>query len=147
ELTEQIDPGLRPVLVREIYSREGQDYIRIGNKEVEYNSNFRLYMTTRISNPNFLPAVCNLVTLINCTVTFEGLQEQLLSRVVKRQHPQVEEQLGQLLQSIANDLGDGNDSWGPSQPNGQAADRLALFKVKDVSVRQAGNDPPTGKPW
>ncbi|XP_043546921.1 dynein axonemal heavy chain 6-like [Chiloscyllium plagiosum] len=104
ELTEQIDPGLRPVLVREIYSREGQDYIRIGNKEVEYNSNFRLYMTTRISNPNFLPAVCNLVTLINCTVTFEGLQEQLLSRVVKRQHPQVEEQLGQLLQSIANDL-------------------------------------------
>ncbi|XP_067883713.1 dynein axonemal heavy chain 6-like [Heterodontus francisci] len=105
DITEQMDPGLRPILVRDIDTRAGQDYIMIDNKEIEYNSNFRLYMTTRISNPNFLPAVCNLVTLINCTVTFEGLQEQLLSRVVERQHPQVEEQLGQLLQSIAHDLG------------------------------------------
>ncbi|XP_078069639.1 dynein axonemal heavy chain 6-like [Mustelus asterias] len=104
DLVEKIDPGLRPILVRDICIRAGQEYIKIGSTEIEYNSNFRLYMTTRISNPNFLPAVCNLVTLINCTVTFEGLQEQLLSRVVKRQHPQVEEQLGQLLQSIANDL-------------------------------------------
>ncbi|XP_038654802.1 dynein heavy chain 14, axonemal-like [Scyliorhinus canicula] len=104
DLVEQIDPGLTPILVRDICIRGGQEYIRIGSTDVEYNLNFRLYMTTRISNPNFLPAICNLVNLINCTVTFEGLQEQLLSRVVKRQHPQVEEQLGQLLQSISSDL-------------------------------------------
>uniref|UniRef100_UPI00398EE57F dynein axonemal heavy chain 6-like isoform X2 n=1 Tax=Pristiophorus japonicus TaxID=55135 RepID=UPI00398EE57F len=105
DVTEKLDHGLKPILQRDICTRGGQDYIKVVNMEIKYNPNFRLYMTTRMSNPNFLPAVCILVTLINCTVTFEGLQEQLLSRVVKRQHPQLEEQLGHLLQSIAHDLG------------------------------------------
>ncbi|XP_059839458.1 dynein axonemal heavy chain 6-like [Hypanus sabinus] len=105
DVTEQLDPCLRPILLRNICTRAEQDFIKIDNTEVEYNPNFRLYMTTRISNPNFLPAVCILVTLINFTATFEGLQEQLLSRVVKQQHPEMEEKLGQLLESIVHDLG------------------------------------------
>ncbi|XP_078256078.1 dynein axonemal heavy chain 6-like [Rhinoraja longicauda] len=105
DVTEQLDPGLRPILLRDICTRAGHDFIKIDNKDVEYNSNFRLYMTTRMSKPNYLPAVCILVTMINFTATFEGLQEQLLSRVVKGQHPEVEKQLGLLLQSTARDLG------------------------------------------
>ncbi|XP_051881424.1 dynein axonemal heavy chain 6-like [Pristis pectinata] len=104
DVTEQLDPFLRPILLRDICTRAGQDFIKIDNSEIEYNPNFRLYMTTRMSNPNFLPAVCILVTLINFTATFEGLQEQLLSRVVKRQHPEVEKQLGWLLHTTARDL-------------------------------------------
>ncbi|XP_072105024.1 dynein axonemal heavy chain 6-like isoform X2 [Mobula birostris] len=105
DVTEQLDPCLRPILLRNICTRAEQDFIKIDNTEIEYNPNFRLYMTTRMSNPNFLPAVCILVTLINFTATFEGLQEQLLSRVVKRQHPEMEEKLGQLLQSTVHDMG------------------------------------------
>ena len=41
-------------------------------------------MTTSMGNPHYLPSVCIQVTLINFTVTFEGLQEQLLSSVVKQ---------------------------------------------------------------
>ena len=37
-----------------------------------------------MSNPHYLPAVCIQVSIINFTVTFEGLQEQLLSSVVKQ---------------------------------------------------------------
>ena len=41
-------------------------------------------MTSSMGNPHFLPAVCIQVTLINFTVIFDGLQEQLLSTVVRQ---------------------------------------------------------------
>ena len=44
----------------------------------------RLYLATSLGNPHFLPAVCIQVTVINFIVTFDGLQEQLLSSVVKQ---------------------------------------------------------------
>ena len=37
-----------------------------------------------MSNPHYLPAVYIQVNIINFTVTFEGLQEQLLSAVVRQ---------------------------------------------------------------
>lgn len=46
----------------------------LGDTEISYNHNFILYMTTGKPNPHFLPAVCIMVTVINFTVTFEGLQ-------------------------------------------------------------------------
>ena len=44
----------------------------------------RLYLSTNVSNPHYLPSVCIQVTVINFTVTFDGLQEQLLSSVVRQ---------------------------------------------------------------
>ena len=64
----------------------------------------RLYMTTAMGNPHYLPAVCIQVTIINFTVTFEGLQEQLLSSVVKQEKPYLEMERSQLLERLANDL-------------------------------------------
>ena len=37
-----------------------------------------------MSNPHYLPAVYIQANIINFTVTFDGLQEQLLSAVVKQ---------------------------------------------------------------
>ena len=61
-------------------------------------------MTTAMGNPHYLPAVCIQVTIINFTVTFEGLQEQLLSSVVKQEKPYLEMERSQLLERLANDL-------------------------------------------
>ncbi|XP_071833092.1 dynein axonemal heavy chain 6-like isoform X4 [Apostichopus japonicus] len=102
-VTEVLDPALMPILMRELTNRGGQDIIKIGDTEFEYNHNFRLYMTTGMPNPHFLPAVCIRVTLINFTVTFEGLQDQLLSTVVQQEQPVLERQRGELLESIARD--------------------------------------------
>lgn len=35
-------------------------------------------MTTKMSNPHYLPEVCIKVTIINFTVTKSGLEDQLL---------------------------------------------------------------------
>ncbi|CAM4551630.1 unnamed protein product [Caretta caretta] len=103
DLTETLDSNLKPILRKEIYSRGGKDFIRIGDAEIEYNHNFRLYITTQKANPHFLPAVCNVVTMINFTVTFQGLQDQLLSTVVIHETPKLEQQRCKLLQSISAD--------------------------------------------
>ena len=47
-------------------------------------------MSTKISNPNFLPDVFIRVTVINFTVTEQGLEDQLLGDVVSREMPEVE---------------------------------------------------------
>jgi len=52
---------------------------------------FKLYLTTKIPNPHYLPEICIKVTLINFTVTMEGLQEQLLGDVVVKEKPRIEE--------------------------------------------------------
>lgn len=61
-------------------------------------------MTTQKANPHFLPAVCKMVTMINFTVTFQGLQDQLLSAVVIHEKPELEQQRCTLLENISADL-------------------------------------------
>ncbi|XP_063298016.1 dynein axonemal heavy chain 14 [Pelobates fuscus] len=104
DVAEDLDPSLKPILGKKIYRRAGQDFIKIGDSEIEYNHNFRLYMTTPSPNPHFLPAVCIMVTMINFTVTFKGLRDQLLSLVVEHKQPHLEEQRSQLMESITEDL-------------------------------------------
>ena len=43
-------------------------------------------------NPNFLPEIFIRTNIINFTVTFNGLEEQLLAMVVKHEREEVEKQ-------------------------------------------------------
>lgn len=52
--------------------------IRLGDSDVEYDKNFKFYVTTKLSNPHYLPEVCIKVTIINFTVTRSGLEDQQL---------------------------------------------------------------------
>ena len=44
--------------------------IRLGDANIDYDDNFRFFMTTKMPNPHYLPETCIKVTLINFTVTF-----------------------------------------------------------------------------
>lgn len=44
-----------------------------------------------MANPHYLPAIFIQVNIINFTVTFDGLQEQLLSAVVKQVNTSLDE--------------------------------------------------------
>eukprot|EP01035_Chromulina_nebulosa_P028841 gene28841-38135_t len=54
-------------------------------------------------NPHYLPEVCIKVTIINFTVTMEGLEQQLLGLVVKAERPDIEQKKVQLLLQMAED--------------------------------------------
>ncbi|XP_038822889.1 dynein heavy chain 6, axonemal-like [Salvelinus namaycush] len=104
DVLENIDPCLQPILIKNLTIREGQSFIKIGDTEIEYNPNFRLYLATCLPNPHFLPAVCVLVKLINFSVEYECLQEQLLSSAVSLYQPELELHHNQLLHTITADL-------------------------------------------
>ncbi|KAH0513658.1 Dynein heavy chain 14, axonemal [Microtus ochrogaster] len=100
---ETFPPSLMAILKKDICQKRGHYYIRIDDVEIEYNENFRLYLSTELDNPHFLPSAYNFVTIINFTVTFQGLQDQLLSTVVSHEVPHLENQRAQLLESISLD--------------------------------------------
>ena len=82
---------------------DGNSTIKIGDTEVEYDPKFRLYIITQIANPHLLPETCIKVCVINFTVTFEGLQDQLLSNVVHQERPDLEVQRYVLLENLVDD--------------------------------------------
>ncbi len=79
ELGETLDSSLSPLLARSTYLSAGHLMLRFGEKDIEFNPSFRFYMTTKLSNPHYLPEVCIQVTLVNFLVTLSGLEDQLLS--------------------------------------------------------------------
>ncbi|CAL8269818.1 unnamed protein product, partial [Gadus morhua 'NCC'] len=103
ELKETIDPALEPILLKQTFVSGGRLLIRLGDSDIDYDKNFRFYMTTKMANPHYLPEVCIKVTIINFTVTKSGLEDQLLSDVVRLERPDLEEQRNQLIVRINAD--------------------------------------------
>ncbi|OXA50744.1 Dynein heavy chain 6, axonemal [Folsomia candida] len=103
EVKETLEPALEPVLLKQIFYQNGRAMIRLGDSNVDYDSNFRLYMTTKMANPHYLPEVCIKVTIINFTVTSSGLEDQLLSDVVSLERPDLESQRAALVSQINAD--------------------------------------------
>ncbi|KAH9098913.1 hypothetical protein LEN26_016540 [Aphanomyces euteiches] len=100
---EEIDPMLEPVLLKQIVKSGGVLTIRLGDNTVEYDVNFRLYMTTKLRNPHYPPETCVKVNLLNFMATEEGLQDQMLGIVVAKEEPVLEAQREKLvLEDAAN---------------------------------------------
>jgi dynein heavy chain len=104
DVGEIIDPSLDPLLQKNLVQQAAGVYaLRVGDQEIDYDMNFRLYLTSKISNPHYLPEITIKVTIINFTVTVQGLQEQLLADVVKIEKPQIEKENIQLITSMSED--------------------------------------------
>lgn len=94
----EIDATMDPVLGRAVYKKGRNLYIRFGGEEVEYDSNFKLYLQTKLSNPHYKPEIAAQCTLINFIATERGLEDQLLAKVVGAERPELEEK-AQALQA------------------------------------------------
>eukprot|EP00033_Pygsuia_biforma_P005625 GCRY01006214.1.p1 GENE.GCRY01006214.1~~GCRY01006214.1.p1 ORF type:complete len:1920 (-),score=585.98 GCRY01006214.1:315-5459(-) len=100
---EEIDPSLDPVLSKSVVKSGPRMVIRLGDKEIEYNQDFRLYLTTKMGNPHYSPEICAKTTLVNFSVKLEGLEDQLLSIVVRNEKPELEQQKDTLVIKMAAD--------------------------------------------
>nr|XP_012153585.1 PREDICTED: dynein beta chain, ciliary-like [Megachile rotundata] len=93
-IMESIDPILDPVIKRELIKKGTA--IKIWDKEVDYDPHFRLILQTKLANPHYKPEIQAQTTLINFTVTRDGLEEQLLGEVVKAERPDLENKKAEL---------------------------------------------------
>ncbi|KPI89879.1 dynein heavy chain putative dynein heavy chain point mutation [Leptomonas seymouri] len=102
---ETLDPMLDNLLLKQL-SKEGGMWVMHLGEPVEWNDKFRLYMTTKLPRPHYLPEVSAKVTLINFRITEQGLQDQLLQRVMLTERREVEEKKQALtLEAAANQAG------------------------------------------
>lgn len=102
-VSQTIDASIFPLLERNIIIQKGAQYIHFAGELLSFNSQFRLYITTCLSNPHYTPEISILVTLLNFVITEDGLQEQLLSSVIIQEQPtlqQLKESL--ILESAQN---------------------------------------------
>eukprot|EP00931_Biecheleriopsis_adriatica_P101533 TRINITY_DN7664_c0_g1_i1.p1 TRINITY_DN7664_c0_g1~~TRINITY_DN7664_c0_g1_i1.p1 ORF type:complete len:4295 (+),score=1011.97 TRINITY_DN7664_c0_g1_i1:399-12887(+) len=95
---ENIDAVLQPVIARNTMKRGGKKVLKLGDKEINYNPQFRLFMQTKLSNPHYPPEIQAECTVINFTVTEQGLEDQLLFLVVKLERPDLARNKSELIQ-------------------------------------------------
>ncbi|XP_030637646.1 dynein heavy chain 11, axonemal [Chanos chanos] len=87
-LEETIDPVIDPLLGRHTI-KKGR-CIKVGDKECFFHPDFRLILHTKLANPHYKPEIQAQTTLINFTVTRDGLEDQLLAEVVNLERPDLE---------------------------------------------------------
>ena len=146
-IQESLDPSLQPVLNKAYTKVGGRLLLRLGDKEIEWNPDFRFYITTKMSNPHYPPEISTKVSIINFAVKEQGLEAQLLGAVVRKERPELEEQKDTLVINIAKgkaklqELEDEilrllNESQGSLLDDVVLVDTLQVSKVTSNEVTQ-----------
>ena len=87
-IEETMEAVLEPLLARNTI-KKGKA-IRIGDREIEYHPHFKLILHTKLANPHYKPEMQAQTTLINFTVTRDGLEDQILADIVAKERPDLE---------------------------------------------------------
>ena len=74
----------------------------MGDEVVPYSMDFQFYITTKLSNPHYLPEVCINVTIVNFIVSQSGLEDQLLVAVVQFEKPELEVEKDKLIMMLSD---------------------------------------------
>jgi dynein heavy chain len=101
DVLEDLDPVLEPVLAKNFIKKGNSISIKLGDKEIDYNPEFRLYITTKLANPHYTPEVSTKATIVNFAVKEQGLEAQLLDTVVKKERPDLDKQKNELVVKVA----------------------------------------------
>eukprot|EP00937_MAST-01D_sp_MAST-1D-sp2_P002352 g2352.t1 len=95
---EKVDAVLWPVVARATIQKGRRQLVKMGDKEVDFNPAFRLFLHTKLSNPVYPPEIQAECTLVNFTITRAGLEDQLLHLVVHKERPDLAKQNVTLIQ-------------------------------------------------
>ena len=99
---EYIDPVIDPVLEKNFtIGAGGRKLVKLGDKEVDWDDSFIVYLTSKLPNPHYGPDVSGKTMIINYSVTQQGLQEQLLNVTVAHERPDLEEQRETLVTEMS----------------------------------------------
>eukprot|EP00048_Salpingoeca_helianthica_P012918 m.191084 g.191084 ORF g.191084 m.191084 type:complete len:4245 (+) comp15437_c5_seq48:84-12818(+) len=94
-----IEPLLMPILRRDLVPQGPRFCIYVGDKLVDFNEDFQLFISTRNSEIDVGPHLRGIVNTVNFTTTRAGLANQLLVRTIQHEKPQLEERKTELLAS------------------------------------------------
>ena len=94
---DRIEPSLYALLRGDIIGQGPYKVVQIGEKQVDCNPSFKLYMTSRMISSEVESEADSVVSLINFTTTRAGLTSQLLAQALQHEKPELEERKSDLL--------------------------------------------------
>uniref|UniRef100_A0A1I7SEA2 Cytoplasmic dynein 2 heavy chain 1 n=1 Tax=Bursaphelenchus xylophilus TaxID=6326 RepID=A0A1I7SEA2_BURXY len=134
-----LDPALVNLLRKEFFSQGPRQVVQIGEKQIDVNENFKLYVCTRNEQLIAPGYVKNAVVMTNFSTTLAGLSSQILSLALNSERPDLEQQsvklsseaetlniqLAEIEQTLLNELA---SSEGSLLENRQLLDSLNQSK-------------------
>lgn len=94
-----VEPLLYPLVRRDLESQGPRFVVQIGEKVIDYNEDFRLFLTTRNPQPHIPPDVDSVIAKVNFTTTRAGLRAQLLASTIQNEKPELEQRKTELLKT------------------------------------------------
>ena len=92
-----VESALYPLCRKDLCHQGPRWVVNVGDKTVDYNEGFRLFLVTRNPDPDIAPDAAALVTIVNFTVTRSGLEGQLLGLAIQHEQPELEKAKGEML--------------------------------------------------
>jgi dynein heavy chain len=144
---EELDPIIDPVLEKALITRGTSQILMLGDKEVEWDPNFRLYLITKMANPRYSPEIAGKTMIINYMVTMQGLEDQLLNVVVGFEQAELQATRERLIQTMSDNnrllveienmlLKELNESTGNLLDNANLISTLENAKAKSLSIAE-----------
>ncbi|CAD5120552.1 DgyrCDS9119 [Dimorphilus gyrociliatus] len=94
-----IEPLLYPILRGDLIQQGPRFVVQIGDKVIDYNEEFKIFLTTRNPSPELAPDASSIVTIVNFTTTKAGLTGQLLAATIQHEKPELEVKKTELLKA------------------------------------------------
>jgi len=99
---EELDPRIDPILERRTHFEGSQLMIKLGDKSIAWSEDFRMYLTSKLGNPHYSPEIMGKTSIVNYSVTMQGLENQLLNVVVGHEREELERQFKELVSEMSS---------------------------------------------